>query len=154
MTETMERPAVRRDVVLVEARIQLAEHLRQDWVVNAEAGSTVEDILRPGYWAHCAQHMTMYDTVQVRLETGEWICDLFVMEVGRNYAKMHLAHKYDLTAGPAVVIPPEAHRIEFKGPQLKHVVIRVADGAVIQDGLSKKEDAILWLRNYEKVTAG
>ena len=60
-----------RAVILNPQRIGLAEQLMQHWVVNAEEGTTVADVLDPGYWAHCAAQMQVYDRIDVRLETGE-----------------------------------------------------------------------------------
>ena len=39
-----------RTKVLNPQRFKLAEFARQDFVVEAEEGTTVEDILAPAYW--------------------------------------------------------------------------------------------------------
>jgi hypothetical protein len=44
------------------------------------------------------------------------------------------------------------HKVEWKGPQRKHVVVRLADGAVIQEGIAEKSAANVWLENYLKTT--
>jgi hypothetical protein len=143
----------KRVVILNPQRMGLAEQLRQDWVVNAEEKTTVQDVLNPGYWAHMAAQLQPYDHIEVRLETGEWALELIVLSVGRNYAQVFLAHKYDF----AEVDPTRddigiTHKVEWKGPQKKHCVIRLSDSAVIQDGFSAKVDANQWLDNYLKTT--
>lgn len=150
MTEVLERQEVVRNVVLGEPRIKPAEVLRRDWVVNAEAGTTVEDILRPGYWAHVAAGFAIFDHIEVRIETGEWIVNLIVTESGRNFAKVFLAHKYDLTQTPKLAAPAEAHKVVWKGTHHKHCVVRLSDDATLESGFDKKDAAEAWLRNYEK----
>jgi hypothetical protein len=145
----------KRAVILDPQRIGLAEQLRRDWVVNAAAGTTINDVLQPAYWAHCSQEFTVYDRIDVRVETGEWALDLIVMDVGRNYARMFVAHRYTFAEVDVPEIPadPIAHKVEFKGPHLKWVVIRLADGAQVQDRLKTEKEAVEWMQNHMKITA-
>ena len=62
---------LKRAVILNPQRRGLAEQMRQDWVVNAEEGTSVQDVLDPSYWAHIAAELQQYDHIEVRLETGE-----------------------------------------------------------------------------------
>lgn len=142
-----------RAVILDPQRMHLAEHSRQDWVVNVEAGTTVEDILEPAYWSHIASSMEPFDRIDARMETGEWLLELIVVECGRNWARVHLAKKHELQAVVAEAPPALKHRVEWKGPQHKHVVIRLADNEVIQSGFSDKAAAQQWLAQHEQVTA-
>ena len=145
----------KRTLILNPQRIGLAEQMRQDWVVNAEEGTTINDVLDPAYWAHCSARMQPYDHIEVRLETGEWLLNLVVQDVGRNYARVFLASKLDF-ADSDISAPPAAaitHKVEWKGPQRKHVVVRLADGAIIQEGISDKAAAFLWMENFLKTTA-
>ena len=150
MSEVKEQ--VKRAVVLNPQRIGLAEQMRQDWVVNAEEGTTVKDVLDPAYWSHIAAQLQQYDNIDVRLETGEWILKLVVLSSGRNYAHVYLDKKLDF-AEVIVGQPSSAisHKVEFKGPQRKHVVIRLSDSASIQEGFATKAEAITWMENYIKV---
>ena len=134
-------------------RMQLAEQWRQDWVVNAEEGTTVDDVLNPTYWASVATQFQVFDKIEVRLETGEWILELIVMSVGRTHATVYLAKRYDLKelADPG---DQHDHRSDFeviwRGIQLKFGVQRRSDKAWIQDGFKSKDLAQSWLENYER----
>jgi hypothetical protein len=143
----------KRDVILSPQRIGLAEYMRSDWVVNATAGTLVQDVLNPGYWAHAIMEKPFqpYDHIEVREESGLWILELTVLEVGLNWAKVTVLHKYDLADVPET--PPQAslHRVEWKGPQHKHVVIRNSDNATIKDGFSKAAEAMVWMKQHEAV---
>lgn len=150
--EVMERP-LKREITLNPQRMELAEQKRQDWVVDAEQGTTIEDLQKGIYWAHMAVRLSLYDHIEVREETGAWIADLVVVETGRNYAQVVVKHVLTLGREVSKKEASAEFRIEFKGPHLKHVVIRNADSAVIQDGLPKKEDAVQWLKNHEAVIA-
>jgi len=145
--------STKRTVILNPQRIGLAEQMRQDWVVNAEEGTTINDVLDPAYWAHTSARMQVYDRVDVRLETGDWMLELIVLDVGRNYARMFLAKHHEfVTTDISVPVGAITHKVEWKGPQRKHVVVRLADGAVIQEGIAEKSAANVWLENYLKTT--
>lgn len=145
---------LKRALILNPQRMGLAEQLRQDWVVNAEEGTAVQDVLDPSYWAHMAAQLQVYDHIEVRLETGAWLLELIVLDVGRNYARVYVAQKYDF-AEVDVTAPSNAitHRVDWKGPQRKHVVIRLSDSAVLQEGFSDKKEAIAWMENHIRVSA-
>src|SRR5438270_251157 len=58
MSEVAEsKPAAKSARILNPQRIGLAEQLRQDWVVNAEERTTIEEVMDPQYWAHIAAQM-------------------------------------------------------------------------------------------------
>ena len=144
---------VKRAVILNPQRMGLAEQMRQDWVVNAEEGTTIQDVLDTGYWAHMAAQLQQYDHIEVRLETGEWILDLIVLDIGRNYARVYVAHKHDFAdvdlKAPSGAITP---KVEWKGPQRKYVVIRISDSAPLQEGFASKPEALAWMENHIKVS--
>jgi hypothetical protein len=142
----------KRSNILNPHRIGLAEQKRQEWVVDAEEGTTIADLLEPGYWGHVSAQFQPYDHVEVRLETGEWLAELLVMGVGRNWAKVYLVTKHELQ--PVEDTPPAIkHKVEWKGPHRKHAVIRVADSEVVQEGFSEKSEAVTWMLNHERVTS-
>lgn len=136
------------------ARRSAAEFRRNDWIVDAEEGTTVQEVLDPAFWAHCAADMSIYDRIDVRLETGEWLLELFVLDVGRNYARVYLAHKHDFSdvETAAAATQPITHKVAWKGPHRKYVVIRLSDSAAIQEGFNEKSSADIWLGNHLKVS--
>jgi hypothetical protein len=147
---------INRTLILDPQRMALSEVLRQDWVVNAEEGTAIEDVLKPAYWSHMSMNMNVYDHIEVRLETGEWILELIVLEQGRNWARVYLAHQHNLRrieaqseTVPSVVAQ---HEVAWKGPQHKYAVIRTSDGQMIQNGFVEKVAAFEWLTNHEKAT--
>jgi len=152
-TKAAEAQAEKRVVILNPQRMELAEQWRQDWVVNAEQGTTIGDVLDPQYWSHMAYRMQPYDHIEVRLETGEWLLQLLVLSVGRNYVQVYLMVKHDLQGVGEDAPVAMKHKVEWKGPQHKWVVTRLADSQAIQSGLESKEIANTWLSNHERVVA-
>lgn len=151
-TSTSTAPTDRKSLANPQ-RMQLAEQWRQDWVVNAEEGTTVDDVLNPTYWASVATQFQVFDKIEVRLETGEWILELIVMSVGRTHATVYLAKRYDLKelADPGVQQDfPKAFEITWRGIQRKFCVKRIADDTYVQESLPTKEAAQVWLDSHER----
>lgn len=147
----MEVAEKKSERVVVEQRMALAEHWRQDWVVNAEDGTTVEELLNPAYWSHVSARMNPLDHVEVRAETGEWIVDLIVTGTGRNWATMFLAHRHDLQKIASQETPKQSveHEVVFRGPQHKWGVKRLSDSQMIREDIPTKVEAMAWLSQYE-----
>ena len=143
----------KRVVILNPQRRHLVEAARQDWVVDAEEGTTIDDVLEPAYWSHVAAEFSDLDHVEVRIETGEWIVELTVLQHDRNWAKMFLRQKYLIQDAMVASTPTAKHRVEYKGPHLKHCVVRIADSEVIEKGIATKVDADRWMRDYESRTS-
>lgn len=135
-----------------EARFKLAEYERQDWILNVPHGTEIEDVVAPEYWAHIAQKMRPYDHVEVRAEDGSWVAQMLVLGCDRNWAKVQVLNKFDLTnvklafSNEAKVVP------EWSGPQTKWRAKRVSDGAIVSNSqvFEKKDDCIAWIRTYEE----
>lgn len=155
MNAVAEKPATeeKRVVILDPQLMKQAAYVRQDHVVNAPEGTTVEDVLRPEFWAHKAAEMQVYDRVDVRLETGEWFLEMLVLRVGRNYAQVHLLHRHDLVPiDHGAITASDRYEAKFKGPQKKWCAIRRADNAVLQDGFEDRASTQVWINNYERTT--
>lgn len=145
----------KRATVLHPSNMNLAEQWRQDWIINVPDGDSLDDVLNPGYWAHACieKPMQQFDRIEARAENGEWVADLIVVAVGRNWVTMHLVKKHDLTVGVDKV--PEVKsgfEVVFKGPR-KFCVKRLSDDALIQEGIATKLEAYTWVENHERMIA-
>jgi len=154
MTQVKTEPATeaaKRAVILTEPRIKGAEYERNTWVVNAEQGTTVSDVLEPLYLSCVSQRLSPYDRIEVRIDTGEWMLELLVLGCGRNFAKVCLLHKHELEPTEFELPAAQKHKIEWKGPQHKWCVIRLADGEMLFRGMDKGEAAAA-LERHERAT--
>lgn len=140
----------KRALMLGEQRMELAEYLRQDWVATAEAGTLIDDVIDPGYWSHMASKMKLYDRIEVRMDTGDWLLELLVLDVGRNWARVVILHQHDLQPADGESFVPDRFTPKFRGPVLKWSVIRAADSHVLIDKLETKQAAVEWIDRYEK----
>lgn len=143
------KPA-RRVVAFMPAQMQLAEQRRQDWVLEVEEGTQVEDLLSPDHWAHVAFQFQRFDRVEVRIETGEWLCGLIVVQCARNWARMKMIEKIDFTDGEKIDEEARSdYEVKYRGSQKKWSVIRKKDGQVLQEGMPDRLAADTWRAQYE-----
>lgn len=141
----------KRAVKLPAGRLGEAQYERQDFVGTAEEGTVLADVLEPSFWTHHASRLKPFDRVEVREESGNWIAEVVVLQVDRNWAKVHLLAMHDLMAAQEDAPAPQRFAVQWKGPQKKHVVMRLADGVILQEGFSSKTDAMSWAVNHEQV---
>lgn len=148
-------PTKARAVVVDPQRMQVAEYVRREWVVTAEEGTSIDDIVHPGYWAHMARQLAMYDRVEVRIDTGEFLLELLVKAVGPNWAQVAVLHHHDLTG--AATEEADAHselEVKFKGPIRKWCVLRKSDSEILHEKEESKLAASTWAEQYESTILG
>jgi hypothetical protein len=140
----------KRTPMIDQSRMRLAEYERQDWVANIEFGVSQEDIMVPGFWAHMASYMKPYDHIEARADDGTWVAYLIVTGCDRTWARVALDRVVKLTSKDVSETVAVQHRVEWKGPQNKFTVIRVADLEPIRNGFATKEEANQWMREHER----
>ena len=140
----------KRAVLLRPSRMSLAEHARRDWVIVAETGTTREDINDPQYFCHMAVQLRPYDRVEVRIDDESFLIEGFILACGRNWAKFKELRFTKLTADDKIEDKSDQFAYKYKGPHLKHCVIRLSDHEVIHEGAESKEAAVAWMKDYEK----
>ena len=148
-----QKTETKRSPVLMPARFGLVEQLRNDWIANAETGTTLEDIVQPEYWAHNSARMRPYDHIEVRAEDGSWMAELLVTGCDRNWARVKLLQEYKLTSADVSLSQAVKHEIQWKGPHLKFAVIRLSDKESVKTGFDDKNSAARWLIEHEKTAA-
>lgn len=146
----MEATKSKKGAVVMPDRMGLAEHKRNDWVVDVEVGLTVEDIQEPSFWSLVAEQMAPLDKVEVRPDDGRWIAELRVIRCERTYALMQLERVLEIKQNAETLPQSIKHRVEYKGAHYKNSVIRIADNQILQHGFKTREEAEMWLRSYEK----
>lgn len=136
--------------VLMPERMGLAESKRHDWVVDAEFGTTVEQLLEPSYWSHVAVRMVPGDHVEVRAEDFSWVAYLVVHYAERTYAKVVIDRVVKIADSTEIPVVSIKHKVEWKGPHHKFAVIRISDAQMLHSGCKTRGEADDWLRNHEK----
>lgn len=147
----MEAVAVKKQSpVLMPDRFGLAEHKRSDWVADLPPSVSLEEALEPGYWAHVAEQMNPCDNIEVRAEDGSWFAELRVVMCERNYARVKLLRKYDISVDMSTPSSSVKHFVDWKGPHHKFCVIRSSDSQIVHSGEKDKQVAITWMIEHEK----
>ena len=129
-------------------RFSDSQHTNMNWTATVPAGTTLEDVLNPSYFANVASKITIYDRIQVRVDTGEWYAELLVVSCGRVWAKLVPIVKLDLTSKDDDQLDGEAFEkfiVQYRGPHLKFCVIRKEDSEPIKEHLQTKVEANTWL---------
>lgn len=145
----------KRVLILSESRIQLAEFKRQDWVVDAEDGTTVKDLLEPGYWSHIAAKFKPFDHIEVINETGSWVANLMVIECHINWARVkQIGDVIELEpVDPSSRSVTTKHRVKWMSRIDGYGVVRIGDGEVVMKNFGDKAAAQTWMENHERSTA-
>jgi hypothetical protein len=139
-------------ITLKESNFQSNEFWFPTWAANAELGTTKEDLLKPAFWAHVAPKLRPGAIVLVRAEDNSFFAQLFVVDSGRTWAKMHilLFVEMDAVASPEIPSGDGEFTVKWAGPQAKFRVTRVSDKAVMKDGFPNKNEADKWIIDYQK----
>lgn len=132
------------------ARFTYAEHDYNNWSVNAEQGTTREDLKSPNFWAHVANKLRAGAEIRVLAEDGSFIARFLVIAADRTWARVHELSFIDLRAEAAPVdleAVVDDYEVKLRGPK-RWSVLRKSDRAVLQENLYTKEDADQWLKRY------
>jgi hypothetical protein len=147
-------------IALRGSRFGLAEHKINHFAVEADADTTVEDLLRPEYWANVAPNLRPHggDEITVICEDMSFRAHLWVVNAGHTWANVQLIGE------PIILKAQEAKEIsvaedsrvfvQWRGPHDRWCVMRrEMDGTKtkIKVGLSSREDAEREGRDHLKV---
>jgi hypothetical protein len=125
-------------------------------------GVTLEQILKPAFWAHHAVKLKPMDEIRARAEDGTWLAYLVVLDCSRTWAKvaapLHAPphHARRLAQTQASLQEQKAfiaaHKVVHRGPH-KWSVVRKADNAVLEQGIEQKDAAEKWLEKHAREQA-
>lgn len=138
---------------LATDRIQLAQHVRNEWHVTPEYGTPVEALLEPQYWAHISSKLRPRDRIEVDAEDGSYYVELKVVDAGRLYAKVVVLRRCDFTIDAETEEQAPDYKIMWAGPHAKWRIVRTKDKGLVKDGLETRQAAELYLASHEKAMA-
>ncbi len=141
------------------SRFKGAEFMRHVWRVTPERGTTIEQLQKPEYWSHVAANLRPYARIEVVPEDGEYFAEFIVTQCDRLFAKVALICHIPLHEAAPVADAEFAeddnadYQFKWKGPALKWVILRKADGEKVAEGFESKDAAKLGLKDYLKKAA-
>lgn len=133
-------------------RHKLADYERNLWVATPETGTALAEVLKPEFWAHCADKMRPFDKIEVRAEDESFYAELLVRSAGKNWAVCSVLAHVDLDQ-KQVQVPDEDYVVSWGGPHQKHRVLRKKDNEVVFQGGETADAARGWLREHLKAMA-
>jgi hypothetical protein len=125
-------------------------------------GVTLEQILKPAFWAHHAVKLKPMDEIRARAEDGTWLAYLVVLDCSRTWAKVaHLA-MHNLTTRDVSLTQASlqeladfiaGHKVVHRA-QHKWSVVRKVDNAVVSEGHEQKDAAEKALEKHARESIG
>lgn len=132
------------------ARLQDSGYIAQNLILQAEVGTTVEDIQRPEYWADVAARLQPCDLITVIMDDFSWEAELRVLSATRFTARVLLKSHVVYGAAASVEETDAPYQVSWQGPHHKYAIVRKLDGKVIKNGIPKLEDAQREMLDYVK----
>jgi len=145
------------NINLDPSRFKGAEYERNVYVATVEQGTTIDTLELPAFWSHIAAKLRPWDKIEVRCDDGSFYAECIVIDADRTWAKLHVIMGVDLSKKE--ITPSEAKvmadqfEVKWRGPHMKHCVLRVSDGMVLQEGIGTKDEANSWKNEYIRTIA-
>jgi hypothetical protein len=140
---------------LQAARFMPAEYTRVIYQAVPEDGATIDDVLKPEYWAHVAHKLKPGHRIEILAEDGSWFAEILVRDVGRVWAKVALLRHKEFDGPISNEAGSWADHLRIRhlvGPQ-KWRVERKSDGAVLRHGLETRDAAETWAKSHLQAMA-
>lgn len=131
-------------------RVRGGDFIRVVYCATAFDDTKPEDLLKPEYWAHCAQTFKPWDRIEVVANDGTWWAEYQVMEAGRAWARMFMMRKHYLTTADVAQsqVQLTAYEVKHRGPHCKWSVVRKADKTVVHEFEDTRDGAEGWLKSH------
>jgi len=117
------------------------------WYVEAEMGTTVEQVMDESYFANISMHLRAGATITVMPDDMAWKLELHVSGSGNKWAHVVKLNYYDLTPATPPVKLPSIYKVEYAGSHHKFRVLR--EGNMLKDGFETESLAARWAKNHE-----
>jgi hypothetical protein len=140
---------------LQAAQFQPAEFARQVYQAVPSHGTTIDDMLKPEYWAHIATKLRPTYRIEVNAEDGSFFAELIVRDAGRTWAKVALLRHKTFDDGADILgeSPAPDYVINFRVGPTKWRVQRKSDGEVLRSGFISKPEAEAWAKTHTQAMA-
>lgn len=119
--------------------LDYSHHVRLHMTARPPAGTTLNDVTDPGFWASHTHRLKAGSIIEVLSEDNALDCELRILEVGPTYAKVRVLRNFgnDTTTSQRAV--PEDVEVGYGGKNDRWRVVH--RGAVVKSGLETKDDA-------------
>lgn len=117
-----------------------SHYVRLSLFAEVPAGTTLDDVLTPEYWANHTQRLKRGAVIEILSEDSALDCELRVLKVGPTFAHVRLLRNYIESAAPTVSTGlHEDVKVSFGGKQDRWRITH--RDAVVQSGMETKAEA-------------
>lgn len=121
-----------------ESALQPQDFARSVYCLSVDRGVSLEEVLKPDFWAHVAYRLKPSDRIDVYTEDSSYYAELLVVGTNRTNASVVVIHKIDLAKSVRTIgVPVDSasqYEVVWGTPATKYQVIRKADGFVFSNG--------------------
>jgi hypothetical protein len=149
-------------IQLAPGALQLFEEVSQRYDAEIAQGVAPEELLKPAFWAHRAARLRPLDEIRARAVDGTWMAEYVVLDCSRTWARVQLKGFWRLTTADVAATQASeedvkafiaAHDVRYRGGQ-KYSIVRLSDGAVLEQGIADKVEASRRLEELARVHVG
>tara|TARA_R110000751_G_scaffold146443_2_gene250414 strand:- start:140 stop:655 length:516 start_codon:yes stop_codon:yes gene_type:complete len=132
--------------------IKQADFARQLLRILPEQNHTVEDTLRPEYWAHVAPKLQITDKIEALWKDNTRYAEYIVVDKGTQWAKVVLISDVDFSKSKETKAPkqPTQFAVSYGNHEVKYIVTRLSDGERMSKDHKTQEDAEAWMAEHRK----
>lgn len=123
------------------------------YFVTADEGTTIEDVLKPTYWAHVTRGLLPGHEIKVMCADGSWWAHLLVRSAGTTQATVHKMNYIEFKAAENSAAADSPFTTKYRGPSHMHCVVRKEGGAVERSNFATNDDALAWIAAQAKAMA-
>ncbi len=135
-------------------RLRPAEAEIRQMLVTAPEGATIDDVLKPEFWAIAGRQLKVGDEITVRADDETFYAKVLVRQCGNTWAKVHLLHLTDLKPQDVKISGDTLpYTAEWAGGHTKFRIRRASDNAIVSQGHATKAEANTWITEHMKTLA-
>lgn len=136
-----------RETYIQSKRVKYADSCNNDrWSVVLETHHTRADIMTPRFWTSISNKFKPGDILDIRYDNESVYAEFIVIEADRLGARLQELRWVELGGtGSDVAIDTSDYKYEWKGPHMKHCVVRSDDGEIIMKEFPSRDAALLWI---------
>ncbi len=116
------------------------------WGAVLSAETTLDDATDPAFWSNHAHVVRASDEIRIEWDDGRGLVRAFVRQVsgaGTNMSRVAIAIESTCDFDPIRQLPAAAggYGIEFRGPHLKFVIVRLSDTKIVGENYDSPQAA-------------
>ena len=134
--------------IRIPIEIKQADYTRLVWSITPEPNVTIEDILKPEFWANVSRNLRSGHRVEIIPQDNSYFAEVFVMAASTNWAKVILLRKVDLIEKNETNVETSGCIVKWAGPHDKWRITRGTE--VISKGHEDESLAYAWLTEHLK----